>query len=359
MNLINTALANPIGFKDLERPCGIDLEYDAAFIALQQAATGSREQQFGEAVIPAVTPDWPHVAALALELLARSIDLRIIALLALAWTEMDGLAGYAKGLTLAADVLDQHWEHAHPQLEVGGEFDPLPRLNAIAALTDRQALGRSARSAALLHWRLGPLSLRDAAAILEGSLPAVASDVPATGASLQAELRAALSAAREDAMVVHQLLVAIERIDQQISVHLDASWVPDPSAVKSPLSVVYQAISEPALARVASAARGPESSSPQMMEPSASVKRGADRHEVSATSLSIRSREDVVLALEKACAYLERAEPGHPAPLLLRRVQRLMHMNFYEIVRDMAPTALPQIDVLAGHAEQLSGIANN
>jgi type VI secretion system protein ImpA len=61
-----------------------------------------------------------------------------------------------------------------------------------------------------------------------------------------------------------------------------------------------------------------------------------------------------MLALEDACLYLEQAEPSHPAPLLIRRAQRLMRMNFYDIVRDMAPAALPQVDVLAGHAQSTS-----
>jgi type VI secretion system protein ImpA len=73
----------------------------------------------------------------------------------------------------------------------------------------------------------------------------------------------------------------------------------------------------------------------------------------------INTREDVLAALESACVYLERAEPGHPVPLLLRRAQRLMHMNFYEIVRDMAPAALPQLDVLAGQPERHPDIATH
>jgi type VI secretion system protein ImpA len=68
--------------------------------------------------------------------------------------------------------------------------------------------------------------------------------------------------------------------------------------------------------------------------------------------MPIRSRADALLALDNVCTYLEHAEPGHPAPLLIRRVQRLMHMNFYDIVRDMAPTALPQLDILAGPTER-------
>ncbi|OUI73027.1 hypothetical protein B7R60_07615, partial [Streptococcus pyogenes] len=121
------------------------------------------------------------------------------------------------------------------------EFDPLPRLNAIAALTDPQALGHSARGATLLHWRFGQLTLRDAAAILERNPSAIVNGLPATDSTLQTELRTTLSGAREVSTTIRQLLDSIERIHQQIAGHLDASWVPDPIAMQSPLRVVYQA----------------------------------------------------------------------------------------------------------------------
>jgi type VI secretion system protein ImpA len=355
---MNTVPSNQIGPISPEQPCGANLEYDAAFTALQQAATGSREQQFGEALIPAVAPDWPHVETLAVALLSRTVDLRVIALLTLAWTKMTGLAGYARGLSLAAYALDQYWEHVHPQLEPAGEFDPLPRLNAIAALTDQQALGRSARGAPLLLWRFGQLSLRDAAAILERQPSAIVCGLPASDANLQTELRATLKGAREESMVIQQLLYAIERIQRQISAHLDSSWVPDPIAIEAPLRVVYQAIREPS--GIAPSARCAEAESsppvPALTMPTEHSHAGNVRT-ASAGPMSIRSRADVISALEHACVYLERAEPGHPAPLLLRRAQRLMQMTFYEIVRDMAPAALPQLDVLAGQPERLSGVA--
>ncbi|MFM0501048.1 type VI secretion system protein TssA [Paraburkholderia caffeinilytica] len=355
MNIVLTDQIWPIS---PEQPCGADLEYDTAFTALQQAATGRREQQFGDNLIPAVAPDWQHVEALAVELLNRTVDLRVIALLTLAWTEMSGLAGYAKGLSLVACVLDQYWEHVHPQLESGGEFDPLPRLNAIAALTDQQALGRNARSATLLHWRFGPLSLRDAAAILDRKQSAIVNGFPAGGASLHAELQTTLKSAHEACTVVQQLLDAIDRIHQRIAVNLSSSWVPDPIAVEGPLRVVYQEIREHPL--ITPSACGGESPPPaSAIATSTAPEHIAGAHEASAGTMSIRTRNDVLLALENACVYLERAEPGHPAPLLLRRAQRLMHMNFYEIVRDMAPAALSQLDVLAGQPEQPSAIATH
>jgi type VI secretion system protein ImpA len=39
-------------------PCGPDLEYDAAFRELEQAARRKPEQQFGDTVVAAEEPAW-------------------------------------------------------------------------------------------------------------------------------------------------------------------------------------------------------------------------------------------------------------------------------------------------------------
>jgi type VI secretion system protein ImpA len=67
----------------------------------------------------------------------------------------------------------------------------------------------------------------------------------------------------------------------------------------------------------------------------------------------IRSREDVLAALDKICQYYDRWEPSSPLPLLLRRAKRLASKSFLEIVRDLTPEALGQVEALGGvdHAE--------
>ena len=67
-----------------------------------------------------------------------------------------------------------------------------------------------------------------------------------------------------------------------------------------------------------------------------------------AASGAVRGREDVVRELDRLCLWLEHNEPGHPAPLLLRRAQRLMQMNFMEIIREMAPNGLEQVQTVVG-----------
>jgi len=62
----------------------------------------------------------------------------------------------------------------------------------------------------------------------------------------------------------------------------------------------------------------------------------------------INSREDVVRVLDKICMYYERCEPSSPIPILLQRSKRLVSANFMDIVRDLAPDGLAQVETLRG-----------
>ena len=59
-------------------------------------------------------------------------------------------------------------------------------------------------------------------------------------------------------------------------------------------------------------------------------------------------RDDVLLLIDKICAYYARAEPSSPVPLLLKRARRLVNKEFIEIMRDLAPDGLAQIELIRG-----------
>jgi type VI secretion system protein ImpA len=60
------------------------------------------------------------------------------------------------------------------------------------------------------------------------------------------------------------------------------------------------------------------------------------------------SRAEAQRLLLQACEFLERAEPAHPAPLLVRRAIRLLDMNFLEIMQELTPQSVTEIERLAG-----------
>ena len=65
-------------------------------------------------------------------------------------------------------------------------------------------------------------------------------------------------------------------------------------------------------------------------------------------SLDVQSRADARLALQKVYAYLERDEPSNPAALFARRAERLLDRGFLDIMHELMPDALSQLETLTG-----------
>jgi type VI secretion system protein ImpA len=63
---------------------------------------------------------------------------------------------------------------------------------------------------------------------------------------------------------------------------------------------------------------------------------------------ALRTRQDALRVLDAVCEFLSRSEPSNPAPLLIRRAQRLIGSDFLDIMRDMAPESLAHIEAITG-----------
>ena len=141
-----------------ERPCGENLEYDLGFQALQAAAAGKPERQYGATIIAAEPPDWPAIREQALVLATRTRDLRLAVWLIRSAAHTDGIVGAVKGLQLLRGLLERYWDHVHPVLDVSDGNDPTARLNALFALHHNDGLA-DLRCAGLTRAR-GAVTLR-------------------------------------------------------------------------------------------------------------------------------------------------------------------------------------------------------
>lgn len=65
----------------------------------------------------------------------------------------------------------------------------------------------------------------------------------------------------------------------------------------------------------------------------------------------INSRDEVVKCLDLVVAFYDRTEPSSPIPHLARRVRRMVHMDFVELMEDLAPSGLKEFRLLAGVAD--------
>lgn len=325
-----------------EAPCGVDLEYDSAFLELEQASKGKEESQFGTPEIP---PDWKQVYTFAQDLLARSRDLRVAVLLARAALKLQGYAGFASGLALIEQLLEQRWACVHPQLDAGDGNDPTMRVNTLALLCEQGTVLRDVREAELVSSRqCGHFSLRDVD-LATGELDKHAGETaPAVSMIDAAFLDADAAAVQATLAALEQAHASVGRIETILTSHVGAAQAMDLGALTRMLRRARDFV------RARSGAAQP--AAPAQTATVDAVQDAAPQTAVAVISADIRSRDDVRRVLEKICAYYAQHEPSSPIPLLLVRAQRLMDKSFLEIMQDLAPDGLTQVHTISGTSSE-------
>jgi type VI secretion system protein ImpA len=242
----------------------------------------------------------------------------------------------------------------HPRVVDGDFEDPLPRMNALAALAEAEGLGRSVRDARLLEDAGASMSLRQVEALLDSS-KADQIDYPGGIGRLREAARRAQEKAAAPVMALHAALELLQRIRETSERALGQSWTPDFSRLERSLRTVVQLLPEqaqPAPAEKVQAANGdvPAQADASGQGIASPLNGGSGQGLASIKDIEISTRDDVQVLLEKACQYMERTEPSHPAPMLIRRAQRLLDLNFFQIIEELVPEGLQKIESLAGRS---------
>jgi type VI secretion system protein ImpA len=333
---------------DGESPTGENLEYDADFLALERLAAPKAERVIGDSVKAAEEPDWDKVFTQAEALLSRSKDLRVAVHLATAWMRTSGLPGWAAGLSLIQGLLEHFWEGLHPQLDAEDDNDPTARVNAIAPITDLQGvLGFFRTTPFVQSPRLGRFSLRDLR-IANGTLKVATSDDSAAELPTMSEIEACCMDCPEEQLVetvaaINAALDHVKAIDGIFSEHIGTAG-PD---LKPLLGDIYEVkkFLEPQLARRLPQATNDAGNDSDIADTSSGGRQPN-------ASGRVESPQDVIRKLDEVCEYYARCEPSSPIPLLLRRAQRLVGMNFVELMKDLAPGGISELQVISGSADE-------
>ena len=322
-------------------PCGPNLEHDLAFFELEEAARGKPEQHIGEVVKPAEDPKWPAVVDMSQALLKRSKDLRVAVHLTRALTRTEGFPGLMLGLGLVHGLLEQYWDDVYPRLEADHANDPTERLNALAPLTDVEGVIGDVRNASLVSSRdLGQLQGREIEIALGRLAPvkAVAPGSAKTLGQIHAQLAAAFANDRAIPTTLRQARDAVQAIQTFVNDHTGTDHAIDLKPLRQCLDNLLE---------TCDAALG-VSAGTAMSDQTAAQSGGNAASTAAPVPGEIRNREDALRLLDLVCAYMKAHEPSNPAPLFIRRAQRLMQKDFVEIVKDLIPDSLSNIERLAG-----------
>ncbi len=321
---------------DESAPCGPDLEYDAAFLALNQAAAGKPETQW-DAGEP---PDWREVRNQSEALFERTRDLRVAVLWLRAVVNLDGFSALPQGLRLLHGLLDTFWDTLHPLPDDG---DAYARMNALALLPQGDGLLGDVRQAVLFHQRgFGDLRLRTIELAL-GQVQPRADESTLSRSQLEQMLADALG---QEPALRGQVDAALGHVKALTSLLNDRVGIEQAVDLKPLHALVYTLKGVlPEAPEAAAEASADEGDDDTAAPASGGRSAPAPRKGLSG---SVESREDAVRAIDMVCDYLERAEPTSPAPLLLRRARRLINRNFLQLMKELAPDALSEVARVMG-----------
>ncbi len=326
-----------------EAPCGEDLEYDPAFVELERIATGKAEQQVGDSIIEAEEPEWKDVLKQSIALTARTKDLRVLVHIIRSAIKIEGYSGLRDALLLLQGLLENYWDSIYPLLDEEDDNDPTMRINALSAIDDPSII-QPLRLAPLVSSRMmGQFSQRDHD-IAHGHLtPSNDAQLVEMKAIKAAFMDTDIEELQATATAIDESITSINAIENFITEQVGAGRAINFRDIRSLLKEAQQSIAEPLAQRTDSSedttAQGDEESS----------EAASSTHSTSAPiSGAVNSREDVIRTLDKIQEYYQRSEPSSPVPLLIQRAKSMVNMSFMDIIHNMAPDGVSQVEKIRG-----------
>lgn len=331
------SIFNPILF-EAAVSAGESLEYAVAFSEFMTLSTARKERQVGEHIIPAQPPNWNEVFRMGSGLLERSRDLRVLTRVCQAALHKYGLPGLAQGLALMAQWIENDWDHLYPQLETDGDYDPLSRSNAISEISDHEGLVQALRQIPFLETSVGAVSISVADQVLEGKQEEGKAIVFSPD-QLSRMLVAEKDKNEDRLAAISSISSSLASINSTLKVRLESEYWPDIDLLTGTFTRLGRFIA----AQLQEQGQEQIDPAPAQADENRNVPRAPG-----ALPAALSNRNEAYRALALAREYFERHEPSHPAPLLIRRLERIDGSDFLAIVEELMPDAMSQVRQLAG-----------
>jgi type VI secretion system protein ImpA len=371
------ALLNDIS---TDAPCGEDVSYDIEFLELERLAQGTEETQVGDHIQEHEEPDWEKVTNLSLKLLERSRDLRLILYLTVSKLCLEGLPGFHDGLSLLRGVVERYWDHLFPQLDPEDDNDPMERINIIASLSpppsvmsDQDTMKFISRLMDLPlcrpnDTRLPHPSLKH---FLVASGEISISENNAKDFPPQPLIDAAFEQANVDELHATDLILRgcidhIQSLDHLLVEHVGAAMAPNFNRLEQLLKQMQTktgmyldrrgyggkaSLLKHTQDKIKNYFSGRQTPSEQSLTDIKKMENSENAPLNQSLSGQITSNEDIHKALDMIIVYYEQNEPSSPVPLLLKRAKRLVGRSFVDIIRNISPDAMTQVQMVSGEEE--------
>jgi type VI secretion system protein ImpA len=332
-------------------PCGPDLDLGGDtdfmnFIAATEGLLPASYYAFNRASI-----DFSATLQAAGKLLKRTLDLRLLVLMAkLAILNRD-VVGFAQRIGNVAWLVKEHWEGANPRGE-GDDYSG--RIAQLATLEDNAVVLLPLQHAPLLETnREGALSYRDQLLASGAVQPRSVTLYDLRGQKQTTEPEKFMPAKSIDRVLsdveIARLVGAVEMLTS-----ISASILTINAATTE--HVGYEnAVALPKLAKLvsdmtgflrAALVRRDPSLAPPPAAPIGATTEAASA--AAAAPAAFASRAEVDAALASAFGYFAASEPTSPALLLIRQAREMLGKNLYEVMKLLAPPHADAARVFVG-----------
>jgi len=336
-------------------PCGPDLDLagDADFLnfiaATEGMLPGSRAEDYYK--FNRADADFPARLQTAEKLLQRTLDVRVLALLAKLSILNRDVKGFVRWIGSLAWLLREHWDGAHPRAE-GGDYSA--RLGQLMTLEENSVVLLPLQYAPLLETtREGALSYRD--------------QLVATGATQPRSVTRFNEKGVEETSADEKFMApkSIERLLRDVEIERLADLVETLGGVSTALQTIKaatiehvgfeKAIEVPKLDKlvreIAEFARGALIARDPALAPSpeaAGVVAEGESAPSAVAPPAFATRAEVDAALASALGYFSASEPTSPALLLIRQARETLGKNLYEVMQLLAPPHADNARVFVG-----------
>ena len=324
-----------------DNPCGDYLEYDSAYLELGKNILGKPEDPItGEQAQP---PNWREIHKESLAILQQSKDLQVVIYLLRALISIEGLSGFRDGLGFLNSLLEKYWEPIHPVLDPDDDFDPTARVNILEELSNFESILRPLSLTSLVDSKsAGRFSLRDIQ-IATGKI-----DLPEDAHKPELSLiqAAFMDVAEETVQASYEAITDsirfVQELENLVGDKVGVQNGPDLSGLTAVLKEMRYAFDQYAPTGLTDS-----------VEPDDEEMQSDDSNEIMAIRKQavvggIESRQDVLKTLDLICKYYAENEPSSPVPILLQRAKKLVTADFMQIVQNLLPDGLSQLEQIKG-----------
>lgn len=316
---------------------GKNLEDESIFYHLERLLQGKKEILDSDAktvLVQAEPPVWNQAFELAVELLVNSKDLRIAVGLIRCLIGIHGLVGCEIGFRLLREILEKYWNTVYPMPE--DEDDYIVRVNALSPLNDWSETLVFLVNSTIFNVKSNKLSFR-VFGLAANKLQPKESDQILNPTQLKYAVGEVPQNIKDNtALLIENIFLHISAIRKKYDDTIGI--VPDFSALLGVLNWVKPYLISNNDVIQTNTTIDIKNTDPM---PSTDIS-------IPQSVKKLQTREDVITMLEEICVFLEKSEPAHPAPLFIRRGQKLLGMNFLQIVKELSPDAYDEVCKLSG-----------